>query len=174
VNLLFDANLSHKLVGILARDFPGCAHVRDLGLRAAEDGQIWDHVHGLVIVSKDTDFREEPGAAVRKLIADWTSRRHAERSYDFIRTATGVPTNISGPVVTSVSQMREGDIVVTRVGRHYSLGRLTADGHTQTPIESLSDRSAALSRACRLAGADHRVFILEKSGAATYSQFECP
>jgi predicted nuclease of predicted toxin-antitoxin system len=60
VKLLFDANLSHKLVGILARDFPGCAHVRDLGLRAAEDGQIWDHarVQGLTIVSKDTDFRE--------------------------------------------------------------------------------------------------------------------
>ena len=60
MKLLFDANLSHKLVGILARDFPGCAHVRDVGLRAAEDRQIWDHarVHGLVIVSKDTDFRE--------------------------------------------------------------------------------------------------------------------
>ena len=60
MKLLFDANLSHKLVGILARDFPGCAHVRDFGLRAAEDGQIWDHarVQRLAIVSKDTDFRE--------------------------------------------------------------------------------------------------------------------
>jgi len=60
VKLLFDENLSHKLVGILAREFPGCAHVREIGLRAAEDRQIWDHAgkHGLVIVSKDTDFRE--------------------------------------------------------------------------------------------------------------------
>jgi predicted nuclease of predicted toxin-antitoxin system len=60
VKLLFDANLSHKLVGILARDFPGCSHVRNLGLRAAEDGQIWDHAReqSLMIVSKDADFRD--------------------------------------------------------------------------------------------------------------------
>jgi predicted nuclease of predicted toxin-antitoxin system len=60
VKLLFDENLSYKLVGILAHDFPDCAHVRDIGLRAAEDRQIWDHARaqGLVIVSKDTDFRE--------------------------------------------------------------------------------------------------------------------
>ena len=46
--------------GILAHDFPGGAHVRDTGLRAAEDGQIWDHARtqGFMIVSKDTDFRE--------------------------------------------------------------------------------------------------------------------
>jgi hypothetical protein len=69
--------------------------------------------------------------------------------------------------------MREGDIVVTRVVRHYSLGRVTADGRTQTPIESLSGRAAALRRACLLAGADHRVFILENAGTATYSQFDC-
>jgi hypothetical protein len=76
--------------------------------------------------------------------------------------------------VTSDPKMREGDIVVTRVGRHYSLGRVKADGQTQTPVESLSGRSAALSRACLLAGAGHRVFILEKTGSADYSQFDCP
>jgi predicted nuclease of predicted toxin-antitoxin system len=60
VKLLFDENLSHNLVGILAREFPGCAHVRDSDLRAAKDEQVWDHARtrGLVIVSKDTDFRE--------------------------------------------------------------------------------------------------------------------
>jgi len=60
VRLLFDENLSHKLVEILAHDFPSCAHVRDIGFRAAEDKQIWDHARTqrLVIVSKDTDFRE--------------------------------------------------------------------------------------------------------------------
>jgi len=62
--------------------------------------------------------------------------------------------------------MLEGDIVVTRVGRHYSVGRLMADGQTQAPIESLNGRSEALARACLLAGADHRVFILEKPGSA--------
>jgi hypothetical protein len=78
------------------------------------------------------------------------------------------------PSVTKGQEMREGDIVVTRVGRHYSLGRIKADGQTQTPIESRKDRSAALCRACLLAGAGHRVFILEKTGSAGYSQFDCP
>ena len=57
---LFDENVSHKLVGILAREFPKSSHVRDVGLRAAEDSQIWNHARaqGFVIVSKDTDFRE--------------------------------------------------------------------------------------------------------------------
>ena len=60
MRLLFDENVSHKLVGILAHEFLGCAQVRDIGLRAAEDTQIWDHARtqGLAIVSKDTDFRE--------------------------------------------------------------------------------------------------------------------
>ena len=60
MKLLFDENVSHTLVGILAHEFPGSTHVRDVGLRAAEDSQIWDHARtrGLVIVSKDTDFRE--------------------------------------------------------------------------------------------------------------------
>ena len=70
--------------------------------------------------------------------------------------------------------MREGDIVVTRVGHHYSLGRLTADGQTQTPIESLNGRSEALRRACLLAGADHRVFILDNPGSGASGEYNCP
>jgi predicted nuclease of predicted toxin-antitoxin system len=60
VKLLFDANVSHKLVGHLAREYPGSNHVRQVGLRGAHDHQIWDHAraHGFAIVSKDTDFRE--------------------------------------------------------------------------------------------------------------------
>ena len=60
MKLLFDENVSHTLVGIVAHEFPGSVHVRDISLRGAEDGQIWGHArsHGFVIVSKDTDFRE--------------------------------------------------------------------------------------------------------------------
>ncbi len=60
MKLLFDANVSHKLVPDLASEYPSSSHVRDVGLRGAEDRQIWDHAraHGFVIVSKDTDFRE--------------------------------------------------------------------------------------------------------------------
>jgi len=60
VKLLFDENVSPRLVGSVAKEFPGSAHVRDIGLRGAEDQKIWDHARerGHVIVSKDTDFRE--------------------------------------------------------------------------------------------------------------------
>ena len=44
MKLLSDANVSHKLVGALAHEYPGCVHVRDAGLRGAPDQQIWAHV----------------------------------------------------------------------------------------------------------------------------------
>jgi predicted nuclease of predicted toxin-antitoxin system len=60
VKLLFDANLSPALVARLRAEYPGSTHVRDIGLRAAMDVQIWEYAkaHGFAIVSKDTDFRE--------------------------------------------------------------------------------------------------------------------
>ena len=60
MKLLFDENLSHELVNDVAGEYPGSTHVRDVGLRGAEDQQIWDYArtHDFVIVSKDTDFRE--------------------------------------------------------------------------------------------------------------------
>lgn len=60
MKLLFDENVSPRLVGRLADEFPGSSHVRSIGLRGAEDRRIWDHARneGFAIVSKDTDFRE--------------------------------------------------------------------------------------------------------------------
>ena len=43
MKLLFDHNLSHKLVGRLADVFPGSVHVRDLGLHRADDAQVWEY-----------------------------------------------------------------------------------------------------------------------------------
>ncbi len=37
MKLLFDENLSHKLVWLLADLFPDSIHVRDVGLKAADD-----------------------------------------------------------------------------------------------------------------------------------------
>ena len=37
MKLLFDENLSHKLVRLLADLFPDSIHVRDVGLKAADD-----------------------------------------------------------------------------------------------------------------------------------------
>jgi predicted nuclease of predicted toxin-antitoxin system len=58
VRLLFDQNLSFKLVRRLADIYPDSAHVRDAGLVSAEDSVVWNHArtHGFVIVSKDSDF----------------------------------------------------------------------------------------------------------------------
>jgi predicted nuclease of predicted toxin-antitoxin system len=60
VKLLFDENVSPTLVARLASEYPGTAHVRDVGLRGAADDRIWQHARaeGFAIVSKDTDFRE--------------------------------------------------------------------------------------------------------------------
>jgi predicted nuclease of predicted toxin-antitoxin system len=58
--LLFDQNLSFKLCRILAGEFPGCRHVRDGGLADADDVDVWNYAatNGLMIVSKDQDFRQ--------------------------------------------------------------------------------------------------------------------
>ena len=58
MKLLFDQNLSFKLVGRLADLYPDAAHVRDVGLASADDGVVWDYARtqGFVIVSKDSDF----------------------------------------------------------------------------------------------------------------------
>jgi predicted nuclease of predicted toxin-antitoxin system len=60
MKLLFDQNLSHRLVGQLAVEFPGSAHVRDVGLAAAPGPDVWAYAaaNGFVIVSKDTDFQQ--------------------------------------------------------------------------------------------------------------------
>ena len=45
---------------MLASEYPNSVHVAEVGLRGADDQQIWDYgrAQGLVIVSKNTDFRE--------------------------------------------------------------------------------------------------------------------
>ncbi len=59
MKLLFDENLSPRLVGLLAAEFPGAQHVRDVGLVAAPDPAVWAYAatQRLAIVSKDADFQ---------------------------------------------------------------------------------------------------------------------
>jgi len=58
MKLLFDQNLSPRLVASLADIFPGSAHVDPLGLGTASDDVLWNYAkdQGYVIVSKDEDF----------------------------------------------------------------------------------------------------------------------
>ena len=60
MKLLFDENLSPRLVEALADVYPGSAHVHACGLGSATDEAIWEYAksNGFVIVSKDSDFQE--------------------------------------------------------------------------------------------------------------------
>jgi predicted nuclease of predicted toxin-antitoxin system len=60
VKLLFDQNLSPRLVIQLADVFPDSQHVFQLGLDRASDDDIWTyaHDHEFIIVTKDADFSE--------------------------------------------------------------------------------------------------------------------
>ena len=59
-HLLFDQNLSHRLVAALEDAFPGSLHVRDVGLSRATDSDVWTFAreNGLAIVTKDNDFNQ--------------------------------------------------------------------------------------------------------------------
>lgn len=60
MRLLFDQNLSRRLVGMLRDAFPDSVHVVDAGLDTATDREIWEYAseHDLIVVSKDSDFRQ--------------------------------------------------------------------------------------------------------------------
>jgi predicted nuclease of predicted toxin-antitoxin system len=60
VKLLFDQNLSPRLTEELSALFPGCGHVRELGLERADDDAVWVFAreNGFTIVSKDLDFHQ--------------------------------------------------------------------------------------------------------------------
>jgi hypothetical protein len=75
--------------------------------------------------------------------------------------------------VSRHDKMRRGDIVVTRVARHYALGRIGLDLKTQTAVETQDARSDALNRACDLAGTDHRVFLYELAASSNFVQINC-
>jgi predicted nuclease of predicted toxin-antitoxin system len=60
VKLLFDENLSHKLAELLADIFPDSTHVRNVGLKSADDPEVWRFAveNGFLIVSKDADMHD--------------------------------------------------------------------------------------------------------------------
>ncbi|MFA6920353.1 MAG: DUF5615 family PIN-like protein [Gallionella sp.] len=60
MKLLFDENLSFRLVTALADIYPDSTHVRETGLLGANDQHVWNYAaeHGFLLVSKDTDFYE--------------------------------------------------------------------------------------------------------------------
>jgi len=60
VKLLFDQNLSPKLVNFLSDIYPNSDHLDLLGLGSASDTSVWEHAkdNGFFVVTKDADFAD--------------------------------------------------------------------------------------------------------------------
>jgi len=60
LKLLFDQNLSRKLVTRLANIFPNASHVQLYGLEEKTDTEIWEFakLNDFCIVTQDADFAE--------------------------------------------------------------------------------------------------------------------
>ena len=60
MRLLFDENLSYRLVDRLADLFPGSAQVVRAGMESASDADVWAFARagGYTVVTKDDDFRQ--------------------------------------------------------------------------------------------------------------------
>jgi len=60
MKLLFDQNLSDRLVNLLAAEFPDSKHVRHFSMQSAEDWEVWAFAasNGFAIASKDADFNQ--------------------------------------------------------------------------------------------------------------------
>lgn len=60
MKLLFDENLSPRLVNLLGDLYPESKHVHGIELGGADDSAVWEYarIHDFVILSKDFDFAE--------------------------------------------------------------------------------------------------------------------
>ena len=76
MKLLFDQNLSPRLVDLLADVFPGSSHVQEAGLDRANDEDVWHFAltHGFTLVTKDSDFQERSQVAGSAPCVVWIRR----------------------------------------------------------------------------------------------------
>lgn len=60
MKLLFDQNLSYKLLTKVSELFPNSAHVAALHLDKVSDREVWEYakVNAFTIVTKDSDFND--------------------------------------------------------------------------------------------------------------------
>jgi predicted nuclease of predicted toxin-antitoxin system len=61
MKLLYDENLSPKLVTALDDIFPDSAHVDRIGLGSKPDNEVWNYAknNNFILVSKDADFYDK-------------------------------------------------------------------------------------------------------------------
>jgi predicted nuclease of predicted toxin-antitoxin system len=94
MKLLFDQNLSPRLPSLLADIYPESIHIREVGLRDADDSAIWNYAeaNGFVIVSKHSDFQQRsllhgaPPKSIWLRVGNCTVKRTADvlRSYSAV------------------------------------------------------------------------------------------
>ena len=60
MKLLFDQNISHRVVNHLKDQIPEVHHVRDFNLQYATDKEIWNFAreNGFAIITFDSDFND--------------------------------------------------------------------------------------------------------------------
>lgn len=60
MKLLFNHNLSPRLVNRLADLFPESTHIYTLGMDQSDDLEVWTYAqsHGFTIVTRDSDYNE--------------------------------------------------------------------------------------------------------------------
>lgn len=58
MKLLFDQNISYRIVRLLEKSFSGCKHIKEAGLENKTDTEIWEFAreHNFAIVTFDADF----------------------------------------------------------------------------------------------------------------------
>lgn len=58
MKLLFDQNISYRIVKKLEKYFPDCKHISDCGLSDCDDPEIWQYAHtnNYAIATFDSDF----------------------------------------------------------------------------------------------------------------------
>jgi len=58
MKLLFDQNISHRLISLIQDILPEARQVRQIGLENTSDKQIWEYAkeHDFTIVTFDGDF----------------------------------------------------------------------------------------------------------------------
>src|ERR1039458_980481 len=90
MKLLFDANLSPRLVHLLRDLFPSSTHVEHFANLDAEDEDIWDYAlrNGFTIVTKDADFDDMSRLAANSPKIVWIRRGNCSTSVieNIIRT----------------------------------------------------------------------------------------
>ena len=132
MKLLFDENLSPRLVGQLSDVFPNSGHVADLGLATACDSEIWEFakIQGFTIVTKDDDF-ENLALVFGAPLAGW-------------RALSG---STAAPGGAPASTPRARDALPPAVGRRFgsAASRRTRSRGTKTSVSEVAWRNGFAS-----------------------------